>query len=210
MGVSPRPYNLGARAASVEETKRRILDAAVEEFAENERGAEGASMTSIARRADVAPGTVRYHYEGVDEILQEVVEHWWVDMAMPSADDIDADAPLERRFSTLVRLMYELLERSEPAYEIWRKSPDHPVFVEYGDRFYGAGADMLAKALGPLAGDSTVAAVASVLIDPGFRGTLMARGLSGAQAIEVATDMGLRWLAGRGTASAWNDTADPV
>lgn len=195
--MAPRPYNLGARAASVEETKRRILDAALEEFTEHEQGVDGTSMTAIARRADVAPGTVRYHYAGVDEILGEVVAGWWVDLAMPSPEDIDIEAPLDKRFAALVRLMYELLERSEPAYEIWRKSPDHPVFVDYSDRFYGTAGRMMERALGPLVRDAVTMAVVSVLVDPGFRGTLIARGLSPEQAIEAATDLGIAWLAGR-------------
>lgn len=195
--MAPRPYNLGARAASVEETRQRILDAALEEFADNELGVEGTSMNSIARRADVAPGTVRYHYGSVDEILSRIIERWWVDMAMPSPDDISREAPLDERFSTLVRLMYELLERSEPAYEIFAKSADHPVFAEYSERFYGTAGQMMARALGDLAADPEAMAVVSVLVDPGFRGTLLSRGLSPGRAIDVATELGLAWLAAR-------------
>ncbi len=195
--MSPRAYNLGARAASVEETRQRILDAAQEEFAANERGVEGSSMAAIARRADVAPGTVRYHFDGVDEILTEIIERWWVDMAMPSADDIDPDAPLAERFGTLVRLVYDLLDRSEGAYQIFRKSSDHPVFETYNERYYGTVGQMLARTLGPLAADPTAMAVVSVLIDPGFRGTLLGRGLSGVQATEVATELGVAWLSAR-------------
>lgn len=195
--MSPRAYNLGARAASVEDTRRRILEAAFEEFASHDLGVEGASMASIARRADVAPGTVRYHFAGVDEILTEILERWWVDLAMPSPEDIDADAPLAERLATLVRLVYELLERSEPAYEVFRKSPDHPAFEDYNDRYYGTIGQMMTKTLGPLAADPTVMAVVSVLIDPGFRGTLVSRGLSSEQAVEIAAELGVAWLSGR-------------
>jgi AcrR family transcriptional regulator len=59
--VSPRPYQLGARAAAVAETRGRVIAAARELFVEG--SFYRASMEEIARRADVARATV-YHQFG--------------------------------------------------------------------------------------------------------------------------------------------------
>ncbi len=59
--VSPRRYQLGARATAVSETRSRVIAAARELFVEG--GFHQASMEEIAGRADVARGTV-YHQFG--------------------------------------------------------------------------------------------------------------------------------------------------
>jgi AcrR family transcriptional regulator len=55
-----RKYNLGKRTASVEATRARIIDAAIDAYAE--LNVSGTSMHEVARRANVAPGTVLYHF----------------------------------------------------------------------------------------------------------------------------------------------------
>ncbi|MEX1280727.1 MAG: TetR/AcrR family transcriptional regulator [Acidimicrobiia bacterium] len=193
--MSPRSYNLGARAASVEETKKRIVVAATEEFAE--QGIEGASMASIARRADVAPGTVRYHFESVDGLAEAVVGSWIDDIGMPDPAVVDPQAPVEERLRALITTLFDLFERSEWAYETWRQNTDHPAYVAAADAFYAIVGEMLGRAAGVHASDPMVPAVLSVLSDPGFRGTLIGRGLSSEQAIEVAVDLGVAWLSTR-------------
>src|SRR4029453_7300920 len=59
--MSPRPYNLGARTASVAETREKVAGAARRLFAE--AGFHRVSLDEIARRADVARATV-YHQFG--------------------------------------------------------------------------------------------------------------------------------------------------
>ena len=58
--MSPRPYRLGAREAAVDDTRRRILDAARALF--SSAGFHGASLDKMAARADVARATVYHHF----------------------------------------------------------------------------------------------------------------------------------------------------
>lgn len=60
--MSPRPYRLGQRQASAEQTRARILSAARELLMES-RGFSGFSIDAVARQADVARMTV-YHQFG--------------------------------------------------------------------------------------------------------------------------------------------------
>ncbi len=60
--MSPRPYRLGQRQATTEQTRVRILNAARELLAESS-GFSGFSIDAVARQADVARMTV-YHQFG--------------------------------------------------------------------------------------------------------------------------------------------------
>src|SRR5436853_5771508 len=60
--MSPRPYKLGQRQASTDQTRARILSAA-RELLMNRDGFSGFSIEAVARQADVARMTV-YHQFG--------------------------------------------------------------------------------------------------------------------------------------------------
>jgi len=71
--MSPRSYNLGKRKASVEATRTRIIDAAIDAYAEF--NVSGTSMQEVARRANVAPGTVFYHFATAEELAETAVTY---------------------------------------------------------------------------------------------------------------------------------------
>src|ERR1700716_2547591 len=60
--MSPRPYRLGPRQASTEQTRSRVISAARELLIASD-GFAGFSIDSVARQADVARMTV-YHQFG--------------------------------------------------------------------------------------------------------------------------------------------------
>lgn len=190
--VKKRPYRLGKRQASVDETRRRILDAATLEFAEN--GIPDTSMQAVARRADVAPGTVLYHYPAPDDLVEATVERWIDEMKAPSPEAIDTEAPLEERVASLVVELYGLYERSEHAYRIYSKSPDHPVLKRYEKWWYDNVNLMIIRALADRAAEPEVMQVVSVLVNPGFRGTLTMSGITPERSVEIATTLVLSWL----------------
>ena len=183
---------MGKRQAAVDETKRRIIEAAALEY--GEKGINDTSMQAVARRADVAPGTVLYHYPEPDDLAAAVVESWLVEMRAPSPDAIDPDAPLESRIEALVVELYGLYERSETAYRIYTKSPSHPVLKRYETWWYDNVNQMMATALSDLAAKPEAMQVTSVLVNPGFRGTLIMTGITPERAAEIAKGMILDWL----------------
>jgi AcrR family transcriptional regulator len=63
----PRRYRMGTRAAAVEETRRRLVEASKELHAE--QGILGTSYEEIARRAGVAPATVYRHFPTLNDLL---------------------------------------------------------------------------------------------------------------------------------------------
>lgn len=187
-----RPYRLGKRQASVDETKRRIIEAATQEYAE--KGIPDTSMQAVARRAEVAPGTVLYHYPTPDDLVEATVERWIDEMKAPSPNAIDANAPLEDRIRSLVIELYGLYERSDYAYRIYSKSPNHPVLKRYETWWYDNVNQMMGLALGERAGEPETMQVVSVLVNPGFRGTLVMTGITPERSVEIATALVLSWL----------------
>jgi TetR/AcrR family transcriptional regulator len=195
-----RSYRLGKRKASVEETRRRILIAASEEYRLN--GIEDTSMQAVARRADVAPGTVLYHYPTPDELAEAVVESWIADLDAPSPESIDPGAPLADRIRTLVEELFGLYERSEYAYQAFVKSPHHPAMEKANDWWEENVGAMLDRALGKSASTAETMEVLAALINPSFRGSLIGSGLSSERAVEVATELAVLWLTRKQGASA--------
>lgn len=200
-----RPYRLGKRKASVDETKRRIIEAATSEYQEN--GIEETSMNAVAKRADVAPGTVLYHYQTPNDLAQAVVDSWIEGFVPPSVDSIDTAAPLEGRVATLVQELFDLYERTGWAYRVYQKSPKHPV-LRKANRWWeeNVGA-MMAEALGERASEEETMKVISVLVNPGFRGTLIGMGLDPDRVVEIATELAIDWLGRRGVGSHEGVTA---
>lgn len=185
-----RPYNLGKRQASVDRTRRRILDAAILEYTES--GIGDTSMLAVARRADVAPGTVLYHYPTPDALAEAVVERWISEMEAPSPEVIDVTADLEDRVLGLVEELYGLYERSEQAYRVYQKDPRHPVLARYEAWWFDNVRQMMSRALG--SSDVESLQVVSVLVNPGFRGTLVEAGIAPRRAVEIAAGLALDHL----------------
>lgn len=183
---------MGKRKAAVEETKRRILRAAALEYQEN--GIDDTSMTSVAKRADVAPGTVLYHYPTPHDLAEAVVDGWIEEFVLPAVESIDASAPLEARVADLVRELFDLYERTEEAYRVYQKGPDHPVLQRANDWWERNVETMLLRALGDRAKDPDAMRVVSALVNPGFRGTMLSTGIDPDRAKQVATTLILAWL----------------
>jgi AcrR family transcriptional regulator len=69
--MSPRPYRLGRRAESIEQTRGRIIAAMRELLARD--GYRSASLEEVGRVADVARATVYYQFGSKAGLLEAVV-----------------------------------------------------------------------------------------------------------------------------------------
>src|SRR5579862_5656068 len=69
----PRPYRLGARKASAEETRARVI-AAARELLATSASPVGFSVDAVARAADVARMTVYYQFGTKAGLLQAVFD----------------------------------------------------------------------------------------------------------------------------------------
>lgn len=187
-----RPYRLGKRKAAVDETKRRIIESATLEYQEN--GIEETSMQAVARRAEVAPGTVLYHYPTPESLAEAVVESWLESMEPPTPEAIDEESPLDERVAQLTRELFRLYERTGHLYRVYQQSPDHPSIQKASRWWFENVQAMLLRALGDRAEDPEAVQVVSVLVNPGFRGTLISTGVPADRATEIAAQLAIDWL----------------
>ena len=71
--MSPRPYRLGQRQADIDESRRRILDAARGLLGESERYT-AFTIDAVAQRADVARATVYYQFGSKTGLLEALCD----------------------------------------------------------------------------------------------------------------------------------------
>jgi AcrR family transcriptional regulator len=83
------------------ETRRRLLDAAAELFAE--RGVDGASIDAIAERADRTSGAVYDHFGGKDGLLFALLEGWVDDVSAVIGAELETAETLDERLGVLWR-----------------------------------------------------------------------------------------------------------
>ncbi|MFD5093695.1 TetR/AcrR family transcriptional regulator [Amycolatopsis thailandensis] len=87
------------RRANGEESRRRILDAAVE--IAGERGYEGTSIKLVSARCGLPASSIYWHFKDKDELIAAVIERsfgsWLGAMVLPDADDVADPAARERQ-----------------------------------------------------------------------------------------------------------------
>lgn len=195
--MSPRRYTMGKRAVVVEKTRGRILAAALDEYAVT--GIADASMASIARRADLAAGTVLYHFPDADGLADAVMAASVERMAVPEPETVSAAGDLADRVRVMTSELFRVYARSTTEYLAWTKSQGHPAMATaeawYNERYTA----LLLAALGEFARDGMALQVVSALIEPGFRANLVQRGLTDEQVVDETVRLVLAWLTERST-----------
>src|SRR5205085_4166854 len=122
MHMAPRKYDLGKRAESVEETKRRIIDATFE--LHNEQGVAATTLPEVAQRADVALGTVYRYFPTIDDLVAGCSSHVMSMLRPPSPEIFERAASLEARVDILVGERFAMYERGARQIEVARCEQD--------------------------------------------------------------------------------------
>jgi len=163
----PRRYRLGERATSIDATRVRILEAAIELY--TERGMSATTMREIGERADVAPGTLRNHFPSRDLLDAAMVERLRAEGPLPALSVFDGASSIEDRLIRLFGVAGTFFDQAARLYRMWVREPmlSGPWLAagaEYGQRW-----DLLMRlALGPLAGDDDAMSVLRAVLQPAF------------------------------------------
>lgn len=83
----------------LEAREEAILAAATSLFSES--GVDGARMAAIARKADVAEGTIYLYYKNKHELLEAVVDRFWRELTKGAKAAVTANTSLSQQLTEL-------------------------------------------------------------------------------------------------------------
>jgi AcrR family transcriptional regulator len=191
--MGPRKYRMGKRAEAMAETRARIVEAAGALY--RERPVETVSMQEVARRADVAPGTVLNHFETPAALADAVVDGLLETLRAPSPAVLEGAEGEAARLRALARALAEFFERAEPWYHVHEREHERVDAFRRGAReFDERVTSLIREALGARAGEREVLVARSVLSPPVLRDLRVHGGMSAGAAADVITDVLLAWL----------------
>ena len=191
-----RPYRLGKRQASVDQTRRRILTAAVVEYDKN--GIDDTTMLAVARRADVASGTVFYHYPEPEALADAVVNMWIEEAGLPDAPEVPNDLSLRERADLLVSIVFEMYDDGHPAANIYLRNPQHPAMRKL-QRFWDERlSEVISSTLGTHLKEADRPLITAI-IGGQFLGSLARRGIQGNELGETVSRLIAAWLTSQPT-----------
>jgi AcrR family transcriptional regulator len=192
--LSPRTYDMSKRRVATAETRRRILDATMALHAE--QGILATSWEDIARRADVAVGTVYRHFRSLDELLPACGELTLRRLALPDATrrrELFAGAEgAEDRVRRLVDEAYGMYERADDAMVAVRRERDRaelPPVRDAHDQVERALDALVHDALRPLTASRSARRVARALCDHDTWRALRRQGLGAEEAAATTADL---------------------
>ena len=192
----PRKYVLGKRATQLVDTRRRIVDAALELYLE--KGIGATTMLDIARRADVAPGTVANHFGSAEALATEVTTQILADLRMPTPDLFDGVEEMPDRIRLLIGEISAFFERSTPWWKVQEREPASVhAWSDAEARYYVELDTLVRAALGPLADDADAVAMIMVILHAWVIGSLQRTGRTAEQAEGLVSDMLIAWLTTR-------------
>ena len=191
--MAPRTYRMTRRAAASAETRRRIVDAAIALHAE--KGVLGTTWPDIAKRADVALGTVYRHFPGLDQLVPACTSENAVRMRPPGASVLVGLTRPEERIGRFVEELFAFYGRSAP----WtlRAGIDRhqlPVLDTVLSRREAALKALVEETLGPLRRRRHALDAALALTDFGVWRSLTRSGLSTEAAAQLITEVLMTWL----------------
>jgi AcrR family transcriptional regulator len=100
--MSPRPYKLGKRKVSIDETRTRILEATRKLLASG-RWAADLSMEAIARKADVSRLTIYYQFGSRAGLLEALYDHLASRGKIRQVADVFQESDPNRALEKMVR-----------------------------------------------------------------------------------------------------------
>jgi AcrR family transcriptional regulator len=187
---------MGRRAAQVDETQARIIDAAIELY--SAVGITAATMREIGIRADVAPGTLRHHFPTRDELDRAMVERMTSEIALPDTSIFDGAATLEERLGRVIHAGGVFMDQARRLYRMWLREPMlTPRWTEKGAEYGARWDELMRTALGPLAGDEEAMTVLRAVIHPEFFDSIRAGTRSMDRAAALVTAVAAPWFVDR-------------
>jgi AcrR family transcriptional regulator len=184
--VKRRAYQLGRRAESAEETRRRIVQATFE--LHDQQGISATTMKQIAERAGVGIGTVYHHFPTLDDTIMACGQMVMATNPLPT-EAIFAGVPtMKARLVRLARTWFDYLDRI--GFEMVRADAGKVAIVrQFVEEEASTRVSLTRTALAPFAIDRDLINVVAALLDIAVYRNLQNTGLTLDQAAEAIADM---------------------
>jgi AcrR family transcriptional regulator len=196
--LAPRKYTMDKRKAAVEETRQRILEAAL--ALHSEKGIFGTSWQDIAHRADVSVGTVYKHFPSLDELVPACGELAYAIIRPPSLEDapqIFAQAnSLEERLGRLISELFDFYERGAPYIETDFQERRLHAIVEWEAYLRATIAGLVREALASAEPDEHTVQSVSALLDFSTFKSFLDRDIQKEQAAKTMSEILMCWING--------------
>jgi AcrR family transcriptional regulator len=181
-----RTYQLGRRAESAEETRRRLVEAT---FAlHGEQGIAATTMKQIADRAGVGVGTVYHHFATIDDTVAACALHVQQVMPMPAEAIFAGIKPMRDRVLHLAGALFGYFD--QVPHEIVLADQDKiPVLKEVAADEQKQRIALTQAALAPFAVDRDLIRLIAALLDVAVYRSLQRAGLTLEQAVTAITDV---------------------
>jgi len=195
----PRSYRLGERAIQMQATRERIVEAAIDLYAEV--GISNTTMRQVGLRADVAPGTLRNHFPSRPALEEAMLEQLTAEAPLPDASLFDGAETLEDRVGRLLAAAGTFIDQAGRLYRMWLREPMlRSPWTEAGERYGRRWAELQRLALGSLADDDDVQAVLRAVMEPPFLDAIRGGARSTGQASALIAAVLAPWLRSRADA----------
>ncbi|WP_447980915.1 MULTISPECIES: TetR/AcrR family transcriptional regulator [Pseudomonadota] len=126
--MTKRRYTLGQRAASQEETRRRIVEATV--HLHQEVGPRETTISAIAEKAQVQRLTVYRHFPDEAALFAACTSHWFERNMPPSPSTWDGKVG-QARTTAAIHQLYSYYRQTEQMWTLsFRDEPDVPALHE--------------------------------------------------------------------------------
>lgn len=185
--MTPRAYRMRTRADAVEETRRRIVEASL--GLHSTKGILATSWQDIAEAADVAVGTVYYHFPTLDELVPACSSLGLEKAAPPTQEIFDGLRSKHARLERLVRELFAFYERGRGGIEaMFRDMERVPVLARVAEEQRAHVRALVLEALGT-GSPKDQADLVEALIDFPVWLSLVARGIRKGAAVETMTHL---------------------
>jgi AcrR family transcriptional regulator len=187
--MSKRRYEMKARAAQQDETRRRITESAVE--LHGTVGPSKTSFSALAEHAGVRRSTLYRHFPDEASLFAACNAHWLAANPPPDVDGWRSVKEPDARLRTALRELYAFYRRTEPMLaNLLRDEPVMPVVAELFAPFHAYLAHardtlMAGRAGRGRARGRTQAAVGHALAFTTWRSLTREQGLRDADAVEM-------------------------
>jgi AcrR family transcriptional regulator len=191
---------LGERAAQMEATRERILEAAIELY--TEKGITATTMREIGLRADVAPGTLRSHFPSREALERAMVERMTAEAPLPELSIFDGAESIAERLGRLCRVAGTFMDQGQRIYRMWLREPMLTgAWAEKGAEYGARWNEVMRMALGPLADDDEATAILRGVLEPTFFENVRGGTRTTGEAADLITSALVGWFAAREAAA---------